>query len=70
MAVVVVIGVPLVAFLHAAHVPDRRSALSDARALAAHRYVLRQSLGFFQNDFAGRIAQKVMQTGSPCAKAW
>jgi ATP-binding cassette, subfamily B, multidrug efflux pump len=28
-----------------------------------HRYVLRQSLAFFQNDFAGRIAQKVMQTG-------
>ena len=28
-----------------------------------YRYVLRQSLTFFQNDFAGRIAQKVMQTG-------
>ncbi len=27
-----------------------------------HRYVLRQSLGFFQNDFAGRIANKLMQT--------
>ena len=29
----------------------------------SHRYVLRQSLAFFQNDFAGRVAQKVMQTG-------
>jgi ATP-binding cassette subfamily B multidrug efflux pump len=28
----------------------------------AHRYVLRQSLGFFQDDFAGRVATKVMQT--------
>lgn len=28
-----------------------------------YRYVLRQSLAFFQNDFAGRVAQKVMQTG-------
>lgn len=28
-----------------------------------HRYVLKQSLSFFQNDFAGRIAQRVMQTG-------
>ncbi|MBA1272220.1 ABC transporter ATP-binding protein [Stutzerimonas azotifigens] len=28
-----------------------------------HRYVLRQSLGFFHNDFSGRIAQRVMQTG-------
>ncbi|MEM1370653.1 MAG: ABC transporter transmembrane domain-containing protein [Pseudomonadota bacterium] len=27
-----------------------------------HRYVLRQSLGFFQDDFAGRISAKVMQT--------
>jgi ATP-binding cassette subfamily B multidrug efflux pump len=27
----------------------------------AHRYVLRQSLEFFQDDFAGRIATKVMQ---------
>jgi ATP-binding cassette subfamily B multidrug efflux pump len=29
----------------------------------SYRYVLRQSLGFFQNDFSGRISQKVMQTG-------
>ncbi|WP_413726248.1 ABC transporter ATP-binding protein [Sodalis sp. RH16] len=29
-----------------------------------HNYVLRQSLGFFQNDFAGRIAQRIMQTGN------
>jgi ATP-binding cassette subfamily B multidrug efflux pump len=29
----------------------------------SHRYVLRQSLAYFQNDFAGRISQKVMQTG-------
>ncbi len=28
-----------------------------------YRWVLRQSLTFFQNDFAGRVAQKVMQTG-------
>ncbi|MDX2205708.1 MAG: ABC transporter ATP-binding protein [Hyphomicrobiaceae bacterium] len=29
----------------------------------AHRYVLRQSLGYFQNDFAGRIATRVIQVG-------
>jgi ATP-binding cassette subfamily B multidrug efflux pump len=28
-----------------------------------HTYMLRQSLGFFQNDFAGRVASKLMQTG-------
>src|SRR5215831_2752366 len=27
-----------------------------------HRYILRQSLGFFQNEFAGRVANKLMQT--------
>ncbi|WP_026380947.1 ABC transporter ATP-binding protein [Afifella pfennigii] len=29
----------------------------------SYRYVLRQSFSFFSNDFAGRIANKVMQTG-------
>ena len=29
-----------------------------------HRYVLRQSLGFFQNDFAGRVANKIIQTST------
>ena len=28
-----------------------------------HRYVLRQSVGFFADDFAGRIASKIVQTG-------
>jgi ATP-binding cassette subfamily B multidrug efflux pump len=28
----------------------------------AHRYLLRQSMTFFQDDFAGRVATKVMQT--------
>ena len=27
-----------------------------------HRYLLRQSMSFYQNDFAGRIANKLMQT--------
>ncbi|MBX2867416.1 MAG: ABC transporter ATP-binding protein/permease [Acidiferrobacterales bacterium] len=28
----------------------------------AHRYLLRQSIEFYQNDFAGRVAAKMMQT--------
>jgi ATP-binding cassette subfamily B multidrug efflux pump len=28
----------------------------------AHRYILGQSLNFFQDEFAGRVSQKVMQT--------
>ncbi|UEM05765.1 ABC transporter ATP-binding protein/permease [Skermanella rosea] len=34
-----------------------------------YRWVLRQSLTFFQNDFAGRVAQKVMQTGPALREA-
>lgn len=29
-----------------------------------HRYVLKQGISFFHNDFAGRIAQRILQTGS------
>ncbi len=29
-----------------------------------HRYVVRQSLAFFQNDYAGRISNRVMQTAA------
>ena len=28
----------------------------------AHKHVLRQSIGWFENDFAGRIANRIMQT--------
>jgi len=38
--------------------------IANATRWQNHRYVLRQSLGFFQDDFAGRVAQKVMQTGN------
>jgi len=38
--------------------------LSNSTRWQNHRYVLRQSLVFFQNDFAGRVAQKVLQTGN------
>ncbi|QPH55310.1 ABC transporter ATP-binding protein [Pontivivens ytuae] len=35
----------------------------------AHRHVLRQSVGWFQDDFAGRIANRVMQTPSATGEA-
>ncbi|MFT4248851.1 MAG: ABC transporter ATP-binding protein [Pseudomonas sp.] len=38
--------------------------LSNRARWLMHNYVVRQSLAFFQNDFAGRIANRVMQTGS------
>jgi ATP-binding cassette subfamily B multidrug efflux pump len=36
----------------------------------SHWHVVRQSWSFFQDDFAGRIANRVMQTGRRCARAW
>ncbi|MCC4612049.1 ABC transporter ATP-binding protein/permease [Xanthomonas campestris pv. esculenti] len=38
--------------------------LSNRSRWLMHNYVVRQSLGFFTNDFAGRIANRVMQTGT------
>ena len=35
----------------------------------SHRHVLRQSLGWFQNDFAGRIANRMMQTAPAVGEA-
>jgi ATP-binding cassette subfamily B multidrug efflux pump len=64
MAAVVLVLRPVVALLNRSF-----NSLSLVPGLTArvrwqnYRYVLRQSLTFFQNDFAGRIAQKVMQTG-------
>ena len=37
--------------------------VTDRVRWLSHRYVARQSLAYFGNDFAGRISQKVMQTG-------
>jgi threonine/homoserine/homoserine lactone efflux protein len=34
----------------------------------AHRQVLRQSVGWFENDFAGRIANRIMQTPPAAAR--
>jgi len=64
MAVVVLVLRPTVALLsrtfnNLALVPGLQTRIRWAN----YRYVLRQSLTFFQNDFAGRIAQKVLQTG-------
>ena len=35
----------------------------------AHRQVLRQSVGWFENDFAGRIANRIMQTPTSAGDA-
>jgi ATP-binding cassette subfamily B multidrug efflux pump len=64
MAFVVLVIRPLIALLSRGF--NNLALVPSLTALVRwqnYRYVLRQSLSFFQNDFAGRIAQKVMQTG-------
>jgi ATP-binding cassette, subfamily B, multidrug efflux pump len=63
MAVVTLILLPGLSFFHAAIV--HQTLLGNypmSIRWLAHRYLLRQSISFYQNDFAGRIATKVMQT--------
>jgi ATP-binding cassette subfamily B multidrug efflux pump len=63
MAVIVLVVLPLVVLLHAAIV--HQTLLGNYPMVVrwlAHRYLLKQSLGFYQDEFAGRIATKVMQT--------
>ncbi len=63
MAVVVLVVMPLLTWLHANL--THQSLLGNypmSIRWSAHRYLLGQSVSFFQNDFAGRVATKVMQT--------
>src|SRR5437667_9862812 len=64
MALVVLVARPLAMLLqnmitNQALIPG----LSNLIRWQSHWHVVRQSWSFFQNDFAGRIAQRVMQTG-------
>jgi ATP-binding cassette, subfamily B, multidrug efflux pump len=63
MAVVVLIVLPILKFFYEAVVHQGVLGNFTMRTRwQAHRYVLRQSMEFFQNDYAGRVAAKVMQT--------
>ncbi len=65
MAVVALILRPLFNGLHDLLVHQTiNPSLTNLIRWQNHSYVLKQSLGFFQNDFAGRIAQRIMQTGN------
>ncbi|WP_198780445.1 ABC transporter ATP-binding protein [Shewanella putrefaciens] len=63
MGAMVMIVMPLLVLLHALimHQTLLGNYPMSIRWLA-HRYLLKQSVSFYQNDFAGRIATKVMQT--------
>ena len=63
MASIVLIGLPLAVLLHASVIHQALLGNYPMRIRwQAHRYLLGQSLAFYQDEFAGRIATKVMQT--------
>lgn len=63
MSLMVLVAMPLVTLLHSAVVHQTLLGNYPMRIRwLAHRFVLRQSVEFFQDDFAGRVATKVMQT--------
>ncbi len=65
MALVALVARPILGSLHDLLVNQAiQPSLTNRIRWQNHRYVIRQSLGFFQNDYAGRIANRIIQTGA------
>ena len=63
ISVFILIVIPILASLHSLVVHQTLMGnFPMAVRWIAHRYLLNQSYGFFQSEFSGRIATKVMQT--------
>ncbi|MCD7059521.1 ABC transporter ATP-binding protein [Pelagibacterium xiamenense] len=63
MAVFVVVVIPVLALFSALTIHQTLLGNFPQRVRwMAHRYLIRQSMSYFQDEFAGRIATKVMQT--------
>ncbi len=65
MAIVILCLRPLVSLLH--NLIERQTITSNFVTLVRwqqHKYVLKQSLNFFHNDFAGTLANRIIQTGN------
>jgi len=63
MGAVVLFAIPVTVFFHSMLI--HQTLLGNYPMIIrwqAHRYLLGQSVGFFQDEFAGRISTKVMQT--------
>jgi ATP-binding cassette subfamily B multidrug efflux pump len=63
VAIMILVALPIAVLLHNTII--HQTLLGNYPMMIrwqAHRYLLGQSLGFYQNEFAGRIATKVMQT--------
>lgn len=63
MSAMLLVALPLTVLLHSTLIHQTLMGNFPMRIRwQAHRYLLRQPLSFFQNDMAGRIATKVLQT--------
>lgn len=63
MTLLTVISLPVISFFHSLLVHQTLLGNFPMKVRwLAHRYLLRQSLNFYQDDFAGRVATKLMQT--------
>ncbi len=63
MGVLVVVVLPLIVFLQNQVIHQTLLGNFPQRVRwMLHRYLLRQSMGYFQDEFAGRVAAKLMQT--------
>ncbi|MBD9526434.1 ABC transporter ATP-binding protein [Paracoccus sp. PAR01] len=63
MAAILVIGIPLLQIVFSLLMHQTLMGnLPQRIRWQAHRYLLRQSMSYFQDEFAGRIATKLMQT--------
>ncbi len=63
MAALIVLGHPLLVFTHSLLLHQGLFGTYPMRIRwLAHRHLLGQSLGFFQDEFAGRVSAKVMQS--------
>ncbi len=63
MSLMILVVMPLATFIHSAIIHQTLLGNYPMRIRwLSHRYILRQSMSFFQDEFAGRISTKVMQT--------
>ncbi|QUX95524.1 multidrug ABC transporter ATP-binding protein [Marinomonas sp. CT5] len=63
MSLMILVLMPLATFLHSAIIHQTLLGNYPMRIRwLSHHYILRQSMSFFQDEFAGRISTKVMQT--------
>jgi ATP-binding cassette, subfamily B, multidrug efflux pump len=65
MALLILVARPLASFTHDMIVQQALApGMTNLIRWQTHRYVLRQSVSYFANDFAGRIASNIVQAGA------